>query len=121
MDRRREGEERFHAIRNYVDAAAAVRSLKHPQTQFGEVIAASPMRRDTWAKFVVASTSSHRISRDFLSEVLRTCRSNNRLCPFSLPKHATSSRKAHGCTYFCIAMAPCKMLTKLLTNFRFFK
>jgi aminoglycoside phosphotransferase (APT) family kinase protein len=51
---RMEGEERFHAIRNYVHAAAAVRSLKHPQAQFGEVIAASPVRRDTWAKFVVA-------------------------------------------------------------------
>jgi aminoglycoside phosphotransferase (APT) family kinase protein len=49
-----EGEERFHAIRNYVDAAAAVRSLKHPQAQFGEVIVASPVRRDTWAEFVVA-------------------------------------------------------------------
>jgi aminoglycoside phosphotransferase (APT) family kinase protein len=51
---RMEGEGRFHAIRNYVDAAAAVRSLKHPQAQFGEVIAASPVRRDTWAEFVVA-------------------------------------------------------------------
>jgi aminoglycoside phosphotransferase (APT) family kinase protein len=51
---RMEGEERFHAIRNYVDAAATVRYLKHPQAQFGEVIAASPVRRDTWAEFVVA-------------------------------------------------------------------
>jgi aminoglycoside phosphotransferase (APT) family kinase protein len=51
---RMEGEERFDAIRNYVDAATAVRSLKHPQAQFGEVIAASPVRRDTWAEFVVA-------------------------------------------------------------------
>jgi hypothetical protein len=42
------------SIRNYVDAAAAVRSLKHPQAQFDEVIAARPVRRDTWAKFVVA-------------------------------------------------------------------
>jgi aminoglycoside phosphotransferase (APT) family kinase protein len=51
---RMEGEERLHAIRNYVDAAVAVRSLKHPQAQFGEIIAASPVRRDTWAEFVVA-------------------------------------------------------------------
>jgi aminoglycoside phosphotransferase (APT) family kinase protein len=51
---RMEGEERFHAIRNYVDAAAAVRSLKHPQGQFGEIIAASPVRHDSWAEFVVA-------------------------------------------------------------------
>jgi aminoglycoside phosphotransferase (APT) family kinase protein len=49
-----EGEERFLAIRNYVDAAAAIQSLKHPQAQFGEIIAASPVRRDTWAEFVVA-------------------------------------------------------------------
>lgn len=49
-----EGEERFQAIRNYVDAAGSVRSLKHPQAQFGEVIAASPVRRETWAEFVVA-------------------------------------------------------------------
>jgi aminoglycoside phosphotransferase (APT) family kinase protein len=49
-----EGEERFHAIRNYVDAATAVRSLKHPQVLFGEIIAAGPVRRDTWAEFVVA-------------------------------------------------------------------
>jgi hypothetical protein len=49
-----EGEERCHAIRNFVDAAAAVRSLKHPQAQFGEGIVASPVRRDTWVEFVVA-------------------------------------------------------------------
>jgi aminoglycoside phosphotransferase (APT) family kinase protein len=48
------GKARFQAIRNYVDAAAAIRSLKHPQAQFGEVIAASPVRRETWAEFVVA-------------------------------------------------------------------
>jgi hypothetical protein len=34
-----EGEKRFQAIRNYVDAAAAIQSLKHPQAQFGEIIA----------------------------------------------------------------------------------
>jgi aminoglycoside phosphotransferase (APT) family kinase protein len=51
---RMEGEERLRAIRNYVDAAAAVRSLKHPQAEFGEVIAASPVRHDSWADFVVA-------------------------------------------------------------------
>jgi aminoglycoside phosphotransferase (APT) family kinase protein len=50
---RMEGEERFQAIRNYVDAATAIRSLKHPQAQFGEIIAASPVRRETWAEFVV--------------------------------------------------------------------
>jgi aminoglycoside phosphotransferase (APT) family kinase protein len=51
---RMEGEEQFQAIRNYVDAAAAIQSLKHPQAQFGEIIAASPVRRETWAEFVVA-------------------------------------------------------------------
>jgi hypothetical protein len=51
---RMKGEERFYAIRNYVDAATAVRSLKYPQVQFGEVIAANPVRRDTRAEFVVA-------------------------------------------------------------------
>jgi aminoglycoside phosphotransferase (APT) family kinase protein len=51
---RMEGEGRLQAIRNYVDAATAVRSLKHPQVQFGEVIATNPVRRETWAEFVVA-------------------------------------------------------------------
>jgi aminoglycoside phosphotransferase (APT) family kinase protein len=51
---RMEGEERFRAIRNYVEAAATIRALKHPQEQFGEIIAVSPFRRETWAEFVVA-------------------------------------------------------------------
>jgi aminoglycoside phosphotransferase (APT) family kinase protein len=51
---RMEGEKRFQAIRNYVDAAAAIQSLKHPQAQFGEIIAASPVHSETWAEFVVA-------------------------------------------------------------------
>jgi aminoglycoside phosphotransferase (APT) family kinase protein len=50
---RMEGEVRFQAIRKYVDAAAAIRSLKYPQAQFGEVIAASPIHRESWAEFVV--------------------------------------------------------------------
>jgi aminoglycoside phosphotransferase (APT) family kinase protein len=49
-----QGEERFRAIRNYVDAAAAIRSLKHPQVQYGEVIAISPICCQTWPEFVVA-------------------------------------------------------------------
>jgi aminoglycoside phosphotransferase (APT) family kinase protein len=51
---RLEGEARFQAIRNYADAALAIRSLKHPQAQFGEVIADNPIRRETWAEFVIA-------------------------------------------------------------------
>jgi aminoglycoside phosphotransferase (APT) family kinase protein len=51
---RMQGEARVQAIRNYVDAAAAIRSLKYPQAEFGEVIAAGPVRRETWAEFVVA-------------------------------------------------------------------
>ncbi len=51
---RLEGEKRFQAIRTYVEAATAIRSLKYPQTEFGEVIAANPVRRETWAEFVVA-------------------------------------------------------------------
>jgi len=51
---RMKGEERFQTIRNYVDAAAVVRSLKHPQAQFGEVIADNAVRRETWAEFAIA-------------------------------------------------------------------
>lgn len=51
---RMEGEARAQAIRSYVEAAAAVRVLKHPQAQFGEVIAVSPLRRETWPEFAVA-------------------------------------------------------------------
>jgi aminoglycoside phosphotransferase (APT) family kinase protein len=52
--RRMEGETRLRAIGKYVDAAASVRSLKYPQAQFGEVIADRPVRRESWAEFVVA-------------------------------------------------------------------
>jgi aminoglycoside phosphotransferase (APT) family kinase protein len=51
---RMEGEARVQAIRNYVDAAAAIRSLKYPQAEFGEIIGASPVRRETWPEFVIA-------------------------------------------------------------------
>jgi aminoglycoside phosphotransferase (APT) family kinase protein len=51
---RMEGAARLQAIENYVDGAAAIRSLKYPQAQFGEVIAANPVCRDTWPDFAVS-------------------------------------------------------------------
>jgi aminoglycoside phosphotransferase (APT) family kinase protein len=95
---RMEREGRFHAIRNYVDAAAAVRSLKHPQAQFGEVIAASPVRRDTWAEFVVARAvqclDEH---RHFLIGVLeRPERGISALEAGLASRHAASPSLVHG-------------------------
>jgi aminoglycoside phosphotransferase (APT) family kinase protein len=48
------GEVRRHALRSYVEAAAAIAGLGHPQRAFGEVLADPPIRAGAWADFILA-------------------------------------------------------------------
>jgi len=51
---RSKGEVRRRALRSYVEAAAAIEALGHPQPDYGEVLADPPVRAGTWAEFVMA-------------------------------------------------------------------
>ena len=51
---RLEGELRRRAMRSYVEAAAAIAGLGHPQRVFGEILADPPVRAGTWAEFLLA-------------------------------------------------------------------
>jgi len=45
---------RSRAVMGFVQAAAAIRRIRHPQTEFGELLAATPIRRASWRDFLVA-------------------------------------------------------------------
>ena len=55
---RLEGRPRQNALLAYADAAAEVRKLGYAQAQYGEVFAASAIRADTWAAFIVARATT---------------------------------------------------------------
>ena len=63
-----EGQPRLRALLSYADTAAEVRRLGYAQAGYGEVLAASAIRSDTWAGFVLEragaclETSRHRLS-----------------------------------------------------------
>jgi hypothetical protein len=51
---RMEGAVRRRALLTYTNTAAIIRTIKYEQNDFGEVLAANPIRRDSWADFIMA-------------------------------------------------------------------
>ncbi len=47
-------EARDSAARDFMQAAAALHCIRHPQTVFGEVLTADPVRADDWRDFLIA-------------------------------------------------------------------
>ncbi|HWD26572.1 MAG TPA: phosphotransferase [Rhizomicrobium sp.] len=45
---------RSHAVMGFLQAAAALRRIRHPQTEFGELLTADPIRRASWRDFLLA-------------------------------------------------------------------